>query len=437
MSKDEVAPRRVRIERNIYRRASGVYEVGFKDGGGKQRWRTVDGGITAARAVRDALLVRRGRGERVAPDTRLRFGDAAARWLAGPVVDLRVTTQDCYRNAVARHLLPRFGTRRMDSISPDDLAQLVRELRAEGLSESTIAIVIGVANRVYRYAARRLGWLGTNPVSLMLPSERPRPSQGARRRVFNAGELEQTIAAAQEPYRTLFTLAALTGARLSELLALKWMNMRIDDADDAEIEFACQVDRRGNLRPTKTDDSARTVPIPRELARILANHRGRSCFASERDFVFSTRTGRPLGQRNVLRALRRAQERAVDEAGSPTFPVLHERDTHGRPMPVAHGTLPTFHSFRHTVASRALLAGESVDEVAFLLGHRDANVTRTVYVRELADARRRRMRRSRMAMEFAELLRAPSRGEHPGESLDETRDAVTDGSTPEGSVAAS
>ena len=38
------------------------------------------------------------------------------------------------------------------------------------------------------------------------------------------------------------------------------------------------------------------------------------------------------------------------------------------------------HSFRHTVASRALLAGESVDEIAFLLGHRDAYVTRAVYV---------------------------------------------------------
>ena len=64
------------------------------------------------------------------------------------------------------------------------------------------------------------------------------------------------------------------------------------------------------------------------------------------------------------------------------------------------------HSFRHTVASRALLAGESVDEVAFLLGHRDGTVTRTVYVREVADARRRALRRSRMAAEYSETLRA-------------------------------
>ncbi len=34
----------------------------------------------------------------------------------------------------------------------------------------------------------------------MLPSERPKPSQDVRRRLFHAGELEQTIEAAAEPY---------------------------------------------------------------------------------------------------------------------------------------------------------------------------------------------------------------------------------------------
>lgn len=61
-------------------------------------------------------------------------------------------------------------------------------------------------------------------------------------------------------------------------------------------------------------------------------------------------------------------------------------------------------SFRHTAASRAQLAGESVDEIAFLLGHRDPNVTRAVYVRELPDARRRTMRRARMIAEFSDVL---------------------------------
>jgi integrase len=398
------APRRMRVERNIYRRASGVYEVGFKDGAGRQRWRTVEGGITAARAVRDELLVRRSHGERVAPNARLRFGDAAAQWLAGPVVDLRATTQACYRNAVEQHLMRRFATHRLDTITPDDVAALVRALRVDGLAESTIVIVVGVVNRIYRYAARRLGWAGTNPVSLLLPSERPKPGHSAKRRLFERGELEQTIAAAGEPYRTLYTLAALTGARVSELLGLRWANIRISDLEDAEVEFASQVDRHGNVQPTKTDGSVRTVPIPGELAAILSRHKERSEFTGSEDFVFCTCTGRPLGQRNVARSLRQAQQNAVDPDGRPTFPILHQRTPIGEPVSVPHGALPSMHSFRHTVASRALLAGESIDEVAFLLGHRDANVTRAVYVRELSDARRRTMRRSRMIAEYSDLL---------------------------------
>ncbi|MGH2861192.1 MAG: hypothetical protein ACRDLT_06745 [Solirubrobacteraceae bacterium] len=42
--------------------------------------------------------------------------------------------------------------------------------------------------------------------------------------------------------------------------------------------------------------------------------------------------------------------------------------------------------------------------MAFLLGHRDGTVTRAVYVREVADARRRSMRRSRMTAEFGPTL---------------------------------
>jgi integrase len=403
MSKDPSAVRRVRVERNIYRRPSGTYEVGFKDGAGKQRGRTVDGGISAARALRDELLARRHRGEQVVGDGRLRLGDVAAKWLDGPVRDLRERTQACYRNAV-HHLAYTLGSRRLDSISPDDLALLVRQLRHAGLSEASIVIVIGVANRIYRYAARRLGWSGANPVSLMLPSERPKPSQAKRRRIFEGRELEQTVAAATEPHRTFFVLAALTGARLSELLALTWAEIRLDDLDDAEVEFSCQVDRHGNRQPTKTDASARTVPIPKELALKLAHHKLGSRHSNPSDFVFCTSSGRPVGQRNVIRALRLAQQHAVNEQGLPTFPALHERDGRGRRVPVPRGAVPSMHSFRHTAASRALLAGESVDEVAFLLGHRDANVTRAVYVRELGDARRRKMRRSRMIAEYGDLL---------------------------------
>jgi integrase len=404
MSQPSEPPRRQRVERNIYRRPTGVFEVGYKDASGKQRWRTVDGGITAARALRDQLVAQRNRREAAPDNVRLRFGDAADLWLAGPVADLRQTTRDCYRNAVDNHLRRRFGTRRLDAITPDDLAALVRDLRSEGRAEASIAICVGVTNRIYRYAARRLGWVGTNPVSLMLPSERPKPSQAKRRRLFEGTELEETIAAAPEPYKTLFTVAALTGARLSELLGLTWENLHLEPLDDAEIEFAHQVDRKGQIRPTKTDESARTIPIPLQLAQILLDHQSRCTHLKPTEFAFATRSGRAISQRNTVRALRAAQTAARSADGRPTFPILHGHGASGDPLPLAHGALPSMHSFRHTVASRALLAGESIDEVAFFLGHRDANVTRAVYLRELSDARRRTMRRSRMLAEFGILF---------------------------------
>jgi integrase len=404
------AARRVRVERGIYRHSTGVLEVGFKDETGRQRWRTVDGGILAARKVRDDLAARRARGESVAPKPKLRFGEAAEQWLTGPVVDLRETTQAKYRCMVNEHLRPRFEARRLDALSADDLAHLVRELRAEGKSEATIGVVLGVVGRIYKFAARRLGWSGTVPTTLMLQSERPKVSQTRRRPIFTGEQLEQTIAVAHEPFRTLFTVAALTGARISELCALTWADIRIDDCDDAEVEFGWQVDRHGMRRPTKTDGSARTVPIPRELALVLARHKLAARHCEGDTFAFATGTGHPVQQRNVSRALREAQRRATGPDGAPTFPILHQVDEQGEPVLVPRGTVPSMHSFRHTVASRALLAGESVDEIAFLLGHRDANVTRAVYVREVADARRRSMRRSRMTAEFGGALRVALNG---------------------------
>lgn len=315
MSGSGSTPRRVRVERNIYRRPTGVLEVGFKDASGIQRWRTVDGGLMAARKLRDELLARRGRGETVPPDSRLRFGDAADLWLAGPVLDLRAATRAGYRNAVDQHLRPGFGNHTLDRITADDLAALVRDMRDRGKSEATIAAVLGAAGRIYKFAARRLGFTGMNPTALMLSSERPKVSLAKRRPIFTPEEIEQTLAAATEPYRTFFTVAALIGGRMSELLGLTWADVHLDDLEDADITFAWQVDRQGNHRPTKTDGSARTVPIPNELALVLARHKLASRDAKPEAFVFATRSGRPLGQRATSPA-HSARRRSAPETSS-------------------------------------------------------------------------------------------------------------------------
>jgi integrase len=132
------------------------------------------------------------------------------------------------------------------------------------------------------------------------------------------------------------------------------------------------------------------------LAAALRAHVARTSTPGE--YVFATSTGRALGQRNVARSLRAAQRAARKPDGTATYPVLHENGE------VRRGVLPGLHSFRHTAASRFLYAGDTADEVAALLGHKNATVTRAVYLHELDDAQRRAIRRDKIDQQFGAIF---------------------------------
>jgi integrase len=282
------------------------------------------------------------------------------------------------------------------------VAGLVRDLRADGAAEWSIRGIVGALGRVYRHASARLGWLGANPTTLLANGERPRTSATARRRIYEGDELVQTLAAAREPTRTLFALAAVTGARLSELLGLTWADLDLKDIGAAVVRIEAQVDRSGARQPLKTAESRRTIEIPSGLAVALKRHQLGSGVPSAVAFVFATRSGRPLAQRNVLRALRDAQARAMDPDGRPAFPALVEALTAGLPIP--RGAAPNVHGFRHSAASLALANGESAEEVSWQLGHKNSAITRAVYVQEIRTVERQARRRARMEAEYGDAL---------------------------------
>lgn len=412
MSKTQTSRRRERVpgrsNHNLYfhRNAAGtkIYEIGYRDGTGKQKFETIGPKISEARVARDEALARRGRGERAKANPRLKFGAAADRFLAERVVDLRPQTRNGHRNSIEKHLRPRFGSQRLDRIGIDDWACLIRELRAEEKAESTIEDILKSARGVYKFAARRMGWFGVQTLSLLEPSERPKVTQAPRRRLFTDAELVQTLAAAHEPYRTLFSLAVVVGPRISEALGLAREDLDLADLNEATVNFIFQVDRKGIRQRLKTEESQREVEIPYSLAMRLTALLGRSPHKSPSDFVFCTRSGRALSQRNVSRELRRAQKRAVDAEGSPTFPILHMRDADGKPATVPRGAVPSFHSFRHNCASDAFAGGDRAEEVSWQLGHKDATVTRKVYIHEVKSAERSARRRAKMEDRYAAVL---------------------------------
>src|SRR3954471_22948691 len=182
--------RRVAVpgNRGVYWRPDGMLEVGYRDADGRLRWRGPFETITAARAGRgDATAKVRG-GERESANPRLKFGEAADRWLAEQVVELRAQTRARYRSHITNHLRSRWGGRRMDAIDVTDAARLVRDLRAQGLSEWTISGVLKAAGRVFKFARRHCRWRGENPVELLEQGERPKVATTRERRIFEGDE---------------------------------------------------------------------------------------------------------------------------------------------------------------------------------------------------------------------------------------------------------
>ncbi len=121
-----------------------------------------------------------------------------------------------------------------------------------------------------------------------------------------------------------------------------------------------QLDRWGELVHPKTASSRRTIPLRAEVAAELDpwRHRQQQRAAEGSDnvhgLVFTTRSGRPIEQRNASRAFHRARTAAG----------------------VDHGSLKTFGA---TVATQLAVAGLHPSRTQAFLGHARVATTLTRY----------------------------------------------------------
>lgn len=377
------------LNTGVYRRADGRLEIGWKDATGKQRWRTLEAGATIpdARAAFGAERARAASGERVADKPRMTFAYAAEAWLESKA-NLRPTTRAKYRSHLDTHVLPAFGAKRLTAITPDDVARYAAAKKREGCKASSVHAHLGVMASVFKYAIRRLGHAGTNPVMALERDERPRISDDqSEKRILNPAELSRLLAAVPERHRLIFDVAASTGLRLGETLGLVWGDV---DTNAETLSLTHQLDRQGERVPLKTKRSRRTVEITPSLAAKLREAKVAARKSGKHDLVFVTSadTGhdhRNIGGRVLARAVKAAGLEAIERDGVVIEPA------------------PTFHDLRHTHASALIAAGENVELVSRRLGHADASTTLRVYVHQFDAAKRTEAFRSRLAAMEANL----------------------------------
>jgi hypothetical protein len=153
---------------------------------------------------------------------------------------------------------------------------------------------------------------------------------------------------------------------------------------------------------------------------MLLEHRARSGHTGP--FVFATRTGRAIGQRNLLRALYTAQQRARTPEGRPTFPELFKHDQRGHLVVDERGEfvprrvsrrelkLPDSQALRHTAAMDC----DDAEEAAICCVTKNSNVTRAVYRAHFSD-RRRSLLRARIEARHASKAPSAPPSDRPGE----------------------
>ena len=356
--------KRTRVERGIYRQQNGTLGV-YLMVEGQPRFKTVGKKLAEARRQRDLLSAKAQRGE-LPLSTRISFAQLAEQWISGFEAQVRSgeraeRTLEHYRYHMDAHLLPALGKRRIQEISTDDCARLIASLRAKGLSPKTVAGGLVPLGRVFALAVRR-GYASENPLRRLEASERPRVGR-REQRVLNHEQIGKLLAACLPGYRPLLATALYSGMRLSELLGLTWAEV---DFEAGLIRVRYQLSRARVDKPArrvalKTQAGVRDIPLLPQLGALLKRHKLASAFSGERDYVFATGLGTPLGYRNVER---RGLTRAAKKAGL---------DGEGR-QPLR------LHDLRHTFASHLIVdIGLDVAQVSRILGHARPSVTLDTY----------------------------------------------------------
>lgn len=244
----------------------------------------------------------------------------------------------------------------LSDVLPDHIDAMFDELQAS-LAETTIRQIRNYLYRVFQAAVVRR-YITFNPVIKPERHKRARQADPLRLTVLETARF--LIAAADEFYAPALWLAVCVGARAGELCGLRCGDI---DLERATLRIEQEVtDLRGvpHLDLPK-NDKVRTVPIPRALIPMLADHLAWVARRAARgwehgtwhnhDLAFPGRGGRPMNPTS----LRHIVKRYTTAAGVPDVKT---------------------HELRHTAGAFYTAVGCPENVTSAILGHAPGTITR-------------------------------------------------------------
>ena len=348
--------------RHCQGRWRGVISLGFGADGKRVR-RKVSGKTKAVVLDRlKALHSDLETGVRASPNYTVRR--AAEDWLKDGLNGRSAKTIKKNENVLAP-ILATIGARRLRELTADDVHQA---LTAMALRYSSAAVAMGhnALTRVIWHAEAR-DLVGRNVAMLV---DTPKGQAGRPSKSLCLEQASALLAATEGTrMHAYISLCLATGIRTEEARALRWEHVDFGDpVANPPVPASAAVWRSVRAHgDTKTEKSRRTLALPEMAVNALWTHRTRQADEraavgltwSDRDLVFSTRSGAPLDAANVRREFRAACKAAK----------------------IGEGWTPR--ELRHSFVSLMSSSGVPVEEIARLAGHSSSRTTEVVYRREL------------------------------------------------------
>lgn len=303
------------------------------------------------------------------------FPEAVDTWLVYLKTEKRIkpSTLVGYERLLARpgkshdprhgRIMREFGKRPLFDITTKDARRFLAKLDREDIAARTVNIHRQVLHAIFEFARREDSFgLPANPFSATAkrPEDGAKPIEtfepeeilaiaeaaraGAHRRRSGyahsnySPETEREWARINEQDGSLFTVAACTGLRLGELVALRWR--------DVDLAGGMLIVSRSISAGTETSTKsrrARTVPLADQAIAEFKRLRRRDHFTARDDFVFCRPDGGSLNGAAVRDRFIRAQKKA-------------------------HIRVRRFHDLRHTFGSLAIRRFDLV-AVKEMMGH--------------------------------------------------------------------
>ena len=279
------------------------------------------------------------------------FEEFVWRWFEENSPRWKRSMRNTVKGNLGRHLIPRFGMSRVDTIKKGDIllfrAELTKLPGQEGksLSADRINHVMTTLRMVLNEAADRFEfpspWTGIKP--LKIPRSEVDP--------FTIEEVRYFLENVRKDFRNYYTVRFFSGMRTGEIDGLQWkyvdLKRRLITVRETVVE--------GEVDTPKTQSSYRNIQMSTLVYEALkAQHQVTGELGG---FVFCSRTGQTLSHRNITQRI--------------WYPALKRLGLKKRRP----------YQTRHTAATLWLAAGENPEWIARQLGHANTKMLFEIYSR--------------------------------------------------------